>query len=440
MKGAIFTYLLAYGGAAVSLFNPFVGLLIYVSFAVLKPETLWSWALPGGGNFSRIVAIALLVGWAFKGFGRWSFGRARGIVFAFLGLWLWSVVSASLAPNQEVAWNFVEGMAKILLPFLAGITLIDTAQKLKALTWALVLSQGYLALEFNSSYYQGFNLVHELGFFGDNNTVAIAMVTGTGLAFFLAIGADRWWQKALALLASLLTMHVVFFSFSRGGMLALGVLGLTAFLILPKRPTHFLVFTAAVLLALRLAGPEVRERFSTAFVSEGERDFSAQSRVELWGACWDLMLRHPLLGVGPDHFPLVVHEYGWNAGKEAHSLWLQTGAELGFPGLLLLILFYGLCVGRLLPLARARLGSRDPWSGHMARMVIASLAAFAVSVQFVSAEGLELPYYIAMIGAGVLKLASARLKDVVSPEGAPTVPPPASLPVTRPLPRIPDSA
>ena len=87
MKGAIFTYALAYGGAAVSLINPFVGLLIYVCFGILKPDALWSWSLPEGGHFSRIVAIALLLGWGFNGFGRWELGKARGIVLAFVGFW-----------------------------------------------------------------------------------------------------------------------------------------------------------------------------------------------------------------------------------------------------------------------------------------------------------------------------------------------------------------
>ena len=66
MKGLIFTYLLTYGGAAASLFNPFIGLLVYVAFAILRPESLWHWSVPEG-NYSRIVAIALLIGWARRG-------------------------------------------------------------------------------------------------------------------------------------------------------------------------------------------------------------------------------------------------------------------------------------------------------------------------------------------------------------------------------------
>jgi hypothetical protein len=39
-------------------------------------------------------------------------------------------------------------------------------------------------------------------------------------------------------------------------------------------------------------------------------------------------------------------------------------------------------------------------------MVIASLAGFVVAAQFVSLDLLEHPYYITLIGAGLLKLAS----------------------------------
>src|SRR5947209_6993040 len=101
--GLIFTYALTYGGAFLSLVNPFTGFLVYVAFAILKPEALWFWSVPEG-NYSRIVAIALLVGWAIHGFGKWQFGRARIIVVALIGFWLWSMVSASHAFNSNVAW------------------------------------------------------------------------------------------------------------------------------------------------------------------------------------------------------------------------------------------------------------------------------------------------------------------------------------------------
>jgi O-antigen ligase len=141
------------------------------------------------------------------------------------------------------------------------------------------------------------------------------------------------------------------------------------------------------------------------------------------------MLKRPLLGIGPDHFPLIAEEYGWRAGKEAHSLWLQIGAELGFPGALLLLSFYVLCVWKLWPIARGQVETPDPWARTAACMVIAALLGFMVAAQFITAEGIELPYYVILLGAGVLKLSS---RPAVAPVPART--PPVSAP-RRPAPR-----
>jgi probable O-glycosylation ligase (exosortase A-associated) len=406
MKGLVFTYLLTYGGALVSLFSPYVGLLIYVCFAIIRPEFLWHWSVPAG-NYSRTVAIALLIGWGLNGFGKWDFGRAKPVVVAFLAYWLWACLSITQAADPAYAWGWVEVQAKILLPFLVGMTLIDSVAQLKQLAWVIVLSHGYVALELNRSYYGGFNMIQEIGFGGmDNNSFSIAFCACAGLAFFLGLNAGRWWQKLLAFASAGLMVHCVFFAFSRGGMLGLIVTAVVSFILIPKKLNHYLTFALAVVLAVRLAGPEVIDRFVTVFASADARDASAQSRVDLWKICLDQMAARPLLGLGPHHFPVHAHEFGLAAGKEAHSLWLQIGAELGIPGLLFLVCFYSCCALRLWPYAREKRSVDDPWFTDTARMVVAALAGFTVSAQFVSLPGLETPYYIVLLGAGALKLLS----------------------------------
>jgi probable O-glycosylation ligase (exosortase A-associated) len=403
MKGLIFTYLLTYGGTLASLFDPFVGLLVYICFAIVRPEFMWFWSVPKG-NYSRIVALGLLLGWALRGFGDWRFGRARGTVMALVAYATWTAVAVLWAEDQARAWRFVEAQSKIVLPFLVGITCIDSVRKLKQLAWVIVLSQGYVALEFNMIYYQGYNRLAEEGFGGmDNNCNAIALVTCVGGAFFLGLHALGWWRKLLAFSAAGVMSHAVLFSNSRGGMLAFAVMGVAAFLVLPKKPSHYLMFAVACIVVARLAGPPVMARLSSTFEAPGGLDPSSESRLELWSACWDLMKQYPL-GVGPDQFPLFVDRYGFPRGKEGHTLWLQVGAELGFPGLLLLVYFYGSCVWRLWPLTRESRPVADPWLRHLARMVVAGLIGFAVSAQFVSLKNLEAPYYLTLIGAGVLKL------------------------------------
>ena len=422
MKGLIFTYALTGIGVAGCLFSPFVGLLVYICFAIVRPDFMWSWSLQAGeSHFSRIVGIAMLLSWAAHGFGRWNFGRAGGAVVALLGYWLWMMASSLQAADPQRAWELIEFYAKVILPFLVGLTTITTVRQLKMLAWVILLSQGYLAFELNLYYYQGaFNGPFE-GWGGmDNNCVAIAMVTGVGLAFFLGMGAEGWWKKGVALVSAALMAHVIMFSFSRGGMLALALTGLMSFCLIPKKPEHYLLFGLAVLVGLRMAGPEVQKRFMTSFESNelGVREASAQSRLDLWHGALDTALRHPVFGVGPDNWGLYAPNYGWPRGKEVHSLWAQNAAEVGFVGVALLLAFFFLSIRRLWPLTHEATPVTDPWQRDAARMVIASLFGFVIAAQFVTIKYLEVPFYVALVGAGTLMLsrpAPAAWKPAVPP-------------------------
>ncbi len=417
MLGKLFTFFLTYGGAAAALFQPHYALLVYVCFAIVKPESMWPWSVEPW-HYSRIVGVALLVGWAVHGFGKWEFGKAGGVVAALVLYGLWIVLSASFAPDQGAAWYFAEKQAKIILPFVAGITLIDTVAKLKQLAWVMILSQGMLANRMHDIFFlrsvefAGTDVYNFSGL--DNNSLAIGMCTCVGLAFFMGLTVERWWQRVICFLSAALMAHAVLFMFSRGGMVALVVTGLVSLVLIPRQPKHYMYFALAVIVALIMAGPGVRDRFFSAFVDQKTRDEAASSRLRQWGYCVDAIQEHPVLGVGPDHWPLSQSRKFNKDGGEAHSLWLHVAAELGVPGFLFLVLFYGITMLRLYPLTQARDFPGDPWLQGAARMVIASLVGFVVSAQFVSLKDLEQPFYVTLIGAGVLRLASAK-----RPEPAP---------------------
>ncbi len=404
MRALLLIYLLSYGGAAASLLNPFIGVLAYVSLSILRPESLWPWSVPAG-NYSRIVGIGMLVGWAIRGTGSWHFGQARAIVGAFIAFFLWSMVSASKAPNQEVAWNFVLDFSKIALPFLIGVTIIRSQLQLYALLWVVTICSGYVCLSLNMTYLQGHNVVDGWGGMG-RAVIATALVMTTSVAFFLGLYEDAWWRKALALGSCAMQLHAIMLSFSRGGMLGLVTSGVTALLIIPKKWSHYLVFGLVVLLGIRLAGPELTTRYSTVSASRENRDASAESRLDLWQDCLDVIAKHPVFGVGPDHWPLIASDYGWESGKEAHNNWLQNGAELGLPGMLFLAGTFGMCLIRSFGVLSLRDPVADPLALMIAHMSVVALAGFFVSSQFVTIEMLEHPYYVMMIGAASLKVSS----------------------------------
>lgn len=405
MKGLVFTYLLTYGGSLAALFNPFVGLSVFICFGILRPRAVWPWAVPPG-SYSLTVMIGLLIGWTLHGFGRWNLGRGGAPVASLVAFLFWSILSASQAADQARAWYFVDTMGRIVLPIVVGATLINSMKRLKILAWVILLSQAYPALELNITYLQGYNQLQHEGFASmDNNSYAISLVACCGIAAFLAYHSETKWRRLIAMASLAVIGHAILISFSRGGMLGAFVVGLTGFLMIRKGWRECLAVIVVIGLVVAFTGPQVRARFSSSFADKEDRDSSAQSRLDLWLACLDTMRKNPLLGVGPNHMPLHIHEYGFEPLKESHTLWLQIGSEVGVPGLALLVSFYALTILRLLPLARGA-PSGDPWIQYVAQMVIASLCGFIFSAQFVSLWALETPYYVCLLGTGALKLST----------------------------------
>lgn len=419
MKGLVFTWLLTAFGVSSSLFSPFYGFLCYVALALLRPASLWSHSI-SSGRFSLIVAVAMLASWAFRGFGNWKLGKARLILFLFVGFWMWSAILAIGAPSQPHAWYFVEQIGKILLPFLVGITTCKTIKDLKSLAWVIVLCEGYVCFEMNLHYFRGYNYLYFIGFGGvDNNSAAIGFVTALGTAFFLFLNTEGILQKGIIGACMAFILHAILFSFSRGAMLATGIgVGISFFLI-KKSSLHYAMFGIGLVAAMFLAGPEVRARFMNTFEKKaGKHEASAQSRLDLWKDCWTLLKRDPIFGCGPDHWPLHAEEFGWEKNKEAHSLWVQTATETGIPGIMMFGGFYFFCVWRCCLMLFSLPAHAPPWFGDSCRMTIAALVGFAVSAQFVSVEALEVPYYVAMLGAGSILVYGRMIEDgefVVNP-------------------------
>lgn len=403
MKGLIFTWLLTLLGVSASFIRPYHGFLVYVALAVLRPDALWSSHIQGG-RFSMIVASAMLLNWFVRCCGNWNLGPARRVVLLLLGYWLWSVFLALSADSPTHAWYFVEQQSKIVLPFLVGITTVQSSVDLRRLAWVIVVCQGYVSLELNRYYFSGYNYLWEQGFASlDNNSMAIGLVTTLGVAFFLFFYETSTIRRAIIAGCAAFIGHAILFSFSRGAMLATVIFLGISFFIIRKTTLHYAVYALGIVVALFTAGPQVRDRFMETFAQEnGVREASAQSRLDLWRDCIILLAEDPVMGCGPDHWPLHAHEFGWPAGKEAHSLWVQTLVELGVPGFLMYVGFFVTVLVRCWYLLQKTLNDEDAWFADSARMTIASLIGFMVSAQFVSLEALEIPYYVALLGAGSL--------------------------------------
>ncbi|GBD34925.1 hypothetical protein HRbin36_00028 [bacterium HR36] len=422
MAGLIAAYIACTLAVTIGVLYPYVALLVYVAFAIVKPAEMWFWSL-AGTHLSSITFSGLAVGWLLRGLADWRLGQAWAPMLALVFFWMWGWISwcnstdPSLAPflpglyitgshtDNDLSLDNLLHLGKIVVPCFIGITLLDSEKKVLGLLYTIILSQGYVAWEMNLAYLiEGYNRIRLDGFAGlDNNSIAVSLVTCCLPAFLSAYYCTSTFFRLALAASGLLILHAILLTFSRGGMVALIISFITAILVMRGGWKKYAFVCPLIVITVALCGSEVWDRFLTIFLPTEELDPAARSRLELWTDCLDVMVRFPLFGVGPENWTRIAAAYGWPPGKEAHSLWLQTGAELGLPGLAAILGYYLISGFRLYSI---RGDNRQMNSIRDA--VLVGLGGFIVSAQFVSLELLETPYYLTLCGLGIIKRVSQR--------------------------------
>jgi O-antigen ligase len=405
--GQLFTWALALAGTGYGWAAPIFGLMAFYAFAVLRPIHLWFWAFDeyNAPRFSLWMGISTLAGWAMASFGDW--GGMKHIKWPMFGLVLYLISGAYAAQFHSIyaprAWEFWEIQFKICIMILVAGTLILRPRDLRIFAWVLTASLCYLAWVFNSQYYfDGWNRVYIRGFGGiDNNGTGMIMVMGVPLAFFMGMNDKRLWVKGLCFVGVACCIHVVLFSFSRGAQLGLVLVGLATFIVifigLPNKVMTTIMALAFLCFAIYFAGAEVRDEFWSMFVDRNELDASAASRFETWGAAWACMLDNPW-GVGPRNFNLISNQYGLPPNKSVHNLFLQTGADYGFGGMIGLAIFYVGTMWQTFWMSMTRTARRLGWPRYFGHMVSISLGGFLVCSTFIGMESVEVGYIIGGLG------------------------------------------
>jgi O-antigen ligase len=76
---------------------------------------------------------------------------------------------------------------------------------------------------------------------------------------------------------------------------------------------------------------------------------SNSRRIQIWKDSLKSIIRHPLIGVGINNFPVVVNEdlEKVKAGSSAHNLYLHIAAEMGIPALVVALYFLWLLLKKI---------------------------------------------------------------------------------------------
>ena len=241
-------------------------------------------------------------------------------------------------------------------------------------------------------------------YYYDANDFATFAVTAMPLGIYFA-HAGRQIRVRLLAVASLIVLTLGFvWSGSRGGFIALSVVGAFVVFRFSAIPLAWRL-SATALVAVVLLGT-ASDRYWTqmgTITSDADYNHTSESgRLQIWDRGIGYMVSNPLLGLGPGNFqaaegtlsPLAERQqYGigvrWNA---PHNSFVQIGAELGFPGL---ALYIAVIVSAFLALRRG---------DGIAPALTASLLGFVVGSFFLSLAYSEMLYTLVALAVGMKKV------------------------------------
>lgn len=387
-----------------SVMRPFFGLLVFSWLAYMRPNDM-TWGI---NQFrpSLCIAVATLVGVILHRRERMVVLEKRTVL---LGIFLAAVgVSALMAPDPVFAFRKgnLEDLAKVLFIALLTTGLVTTRDRARWLLLVIGMSLGFLALKaaVQGVLNPGTKMHGPGGAILDNNDFGLALVMALPLLAYLARDEKGPFLKATLVAMAVSCVAGVLFTQSRGGVVALGAMGLFWAWKLRRNGWAMILAPLAVALVLVVSPPELWVRVRN--LATGATDASAQGRVVAWQKGVNMIESHPAFGIGPGYFddPVVwsttpPHDLpGGDKPLVAHNTYIQIGAE---SGLVALAVFVLLMVVTLVSLARTKIEPDDPWRSRYADAIFLSLIGFLAGSFFLTRTHFDLTYHLIGISVAI---------------------------------------
>lgn len=323
-------------------------LLAYFVLEYIRPLALQKLRL------QFLALVLLLGGWAIQQRRPWS--RNLTLQTAFLALCL---LSMTYAANGFFAYVAARTMFGNVVTALAVTWLMARRREFVLGIWSWVLIMSYQAA--HSIVYKGSG---NIGFFGDENDIALACCT----ALPFAIQGTAWlqgWRRLASAALALLFISAIVVTGSRGGFVALVAVVVYGILVTPHRIRNLAIVAVAAVVFYASVPDSYKAEIGT--ITENKELDSGEARTFLWLTGWNMWRDQPVLGVGAGNFSVHAGRYQATAdsgrfssreyverdwtGSAVHSLYFELISEFGIVGSLL---FGGMLVGHFTTLRRLR--------------------------------------------------------------------------------------
>jgi O-antigen ligase len=393
---------------------------VYVATAVGRLHELFPILLPlKPALLAGVSAIGLYL---LQATGQRSAGLLRSSTTTCL-LWLvlWAALCVPGALNQGVAFRSWTEFLRTIVMCLVVAASVRRARDIER----LILVYFGVTVVYVAVVLSRFELGAEnwrLGrlYYYDANDLATLIATAMPFGLYFVLARRHPLERALAGAGLAVLAVGLIRSGSRGGLLAF--LAVTAFVLLRVTtiPARSRLVGLVVILAVVFGAASDQYWSQMQTIVHPHQDYnltSEQGRVRIWKRGIGYIAAHPVFGVGELNFqvaegtisPLAkLQERGigvrWGA---AHNTYIQAGAEIGIPGLLL---FLGVIGSAFASLRRA--AQRTPQASaagnqvaRLAQSLMTALVGFVVGAFFLSLVYHDMLYVLVALAIGLAKVA-----------------------------------
>jgi probable O-glycosylation ligase (exosortase A-associated) len=260
---------------------------------------------------------------------------------------------------------------------------------------------------------------------GDNNHFGVAMVMVVPILFYLYQYSLKRWIGIGFLTALLLTVLSVLGTHSRGGLLALSIVGLWFLLTSRNKFKSLLLVIVSVAIVFALAPESWFSRMET--ITNAGEDSSFMGRVTAWKISSAIALNNPIFGGGFHALQVqsVWEEFKYSQGflgfvstpepdlraKAAHSIYFEVLGDMGFLGLVLFVTIFANAIYTRYQIKKmaTNLGENYIWAIDKANALMLSIIAYLAGGAGVSLAYFELPFMLVML----MELLRRQVADVI---------------------------
>ena len=379
------------GALGITVAYPYVGALLWAWFTLQQPHEQ-AYGFVGEAPLNYVIAVVTLVAWFLS--------QERKIPPAGFIFWmstifvLWMAITTFFAFNLEQSWPYWNLTWKtFLLGFLIA-AMATSRTRIDALIWIVVISLFYYGVKgglFTILTGGGSVVLGPEGTsFGDTNTIALALLMVLPFAIYLQ-GQVSDKRISYFLIAGIgLTVIAIVGTYSRGGLLGLGALGLFILLRARNRFVYLAIASVLLVFVLNFMPEHFFHRVDT--ISTANELPSFQGRVYSWRVAFLYASDHFPLGAGfygPQLGALYNHYFPDRVPLAAHSIYFQVLGEHGFIGLAMYLAILAaafITCSRIISVTR-EIPDRQ-WAYDLAVSIQASLFVFCVA-----GAALSLAYY-----------------------------------------------